>query len=69
LAIELQTILLIDEKMARSAVRKLNLKIIGTAGVLFLAKKRKVIDAVLPIIKKTERSRVLFIRRINSRDL
>lgn len=47
--------LLIDEKLARSAAAQLNIKIIGTAGVLLLAKKKKLIIAVLPVIEQLKR--------------
>lgn len=50
LAIELRTGLLIDEKLGRNIATQLNIKIIGTAGALLLAKQRKIIKAVLPII-------------------
>jgi predicted nucleic acid-binding protein len=56
LAVELKASLLIDEKLARSAARNLNLKIIGTAGVLLLAKQKKIINAVLPIIKEIKKT-------------
>jgi predicted nucleic acid-binding protein len=56
LAVELKASLLIDEKLARNAARNLNLKIIGTAGVLLLAKQKKIIDAVLPIIKELKKT-------------
>lgn len=52
LAIELHTGLLIDEKLGRNIATQLNIKIIGTAGALLLAKQRKIIKAVLPIINQ-----------------
>jgi len=42
--------LLIDEKLGRRAAEKLNIKIIGTVGVLLLAKRRKCIDKISPLI-------------------
>lgn len=54
LALQLNTGLLIDEKMGRSAAKKLNLKIIGTAGVLLLAKKKKLIKKISPIIAELQ---------------
>lgn len=52
LALKMRTSLLIDEKLGRAAAKKLNLKIIGTAGVLLLAKQNKIIDKVSPLIHK-----------------
>jgi predicted nucleic acid-binding protein len=42
--------LLIDEKLGRGIAQKANITIIGTAGVLLLAKKKGVIPAVAPLI-------------------
>lgn len=50
LALKLKTGLLIDEKLGRSVAKKLKLKIIGTAGVILLAKKNKLINKVFPLI-------------------
>lgn len=50
LAIKLNSALLIDEKLGRNAAKKLDLKIIGTAGVLLLAKRNGLIDQVVPLI-------------------
>ena len=56
LACILNTRLLIDEKLARSAAARLNLKVIGTAGVLLLAKKKGLIPAVLPLVQQLKHS-------------
>lgn len=56
LALKLNAGLLIDEKLGRSAAKKLNLQIIGTAGVLLLAKQNKYIDKVYPIIQELKKS-------------
>lgn len=50
LASQLQTGILIDEKLGRNAAKKLNLSVIGTAGVLLLAKKKKLINKISPLI-------------------
>ncbi|HEX4044729.1 MAG TPA: DUF3368 domain-containing protein [Gammaproteobacteria bacterium] len=50
LAKQLDAGLLIDEKLGRNVAKNLNLKIIGTAGVLLLAKKNKLIPKVYPLI-------------------
>lgn len=56
LAIKLKTGLLIDEKLGRSAAKKLNVKVIGTAGVLLLAKSNNLIDKVSPLIYELRNS-------------
>jgi predicted nucleic acid-binding protein len=52
LAIETHYPLLIDEKLGRSTAKRFGIKIIGTAGVLILAKRKGLIDAVEPIIQE-----------------
>ncbi|MFT3742082.1 MAG: DUF3368 domain-containing protein [Gammaproteobacteria bacterium] len=52
LAIKLNAGLLVDEKLARKTATRFNVKIIGTAGVLLLAKKKGIIPAVSPIIQQ-----------------
>jgi uncharacterized protein len=56
LALELGAPLLVDERLARSAARQLHIKIIGTAGVLLLAKQKNFIPAVLPLINQMKKS-------------
>ncbi len=51
LALKLSASLLIDEKLGRNIAKNLNLKTIGTAGVLLLAKQRKLISKVKPLIE------------------
>ncbi len=47
LAIETDTnIVILDDKKARNIARRLGLKIIGTVGILVLAKKQKLIDDI-----------------------
>jgi len=50
LGIKLNARLLIDEKLGRKVAQQFKLPVIGTAGVLMLAKEKKVIKKVLPII-------------------
>lgn len=52
LALQLKTGILIDEKLGRKAACKMNLHVIGTAGTLLLAKKKKLIKKVAPIIQE-----------------
>jgi predicted nucleic acid-binding protein len=52
LALQLDSRLLIDEKLGRSAAKELGLKIIGTAGILLLAKQKNLIHAVSPLIEE-----------------
>ena len=55
LAIEVNAdIVILDDKKARSIARRLDLKIIGTVGILILAKKQKLIDDI-----ETEINRLL----------
>ena len=50
LAYQLKTGLLIDEKLGRQVARKINIRLIGTAGVLLLAKQKNHIIEVAPLI-------------------
>jgi len=52
LAFQLKTGLLIDEKLGRQTAQKMNLRIIGTAGVLLLAKERNLIKKIAPLIQE-----------------
>lgn len=52
LAKQLNTGLLIDEKLGRQQATKMELKIIGTAGVLVLAKQKGFIKKVTPLLSK-----------------
>jgi predicted nucleic acid-binding protein len=44
--------LLIDEKLGREVAKKFTLKIIGTAGILLLAKKKNIISDVKTLIQQ-----------------
>lgn len=50
LALKLSASVLIDEKTGRSIATKLGLSVIGSAGVLLVAKKRGLIGSVRPIL-------------------
>ena len=52
LAIEQNARLLIDEKLGRQVAEKLNISIIGTAGVLVIAKQKNLIKAVKPLLNQ-----------------
>ena len=56
LALQIEAGLLIDEKIGRDVARKLNLKIIGTAGALLLAKKKKLVNKIAPLIMQLKQS-------------
>jgi predicted nucleic acid-binding protein len=55
LALINKSILLIDGKSGRRAAKKLHVKIIGTAGILLLAKKQEIIHEVWPVISELKR--------------
>ena len=50
LAVQFKTGLLIDEKLGRSVAKKMNIQFIGTAGVLLLAKQKKYVPMITPLI-------------------
>lgn len=50
LALELGAGLLMDDKAGRNVAKRLDLAVIGTAGVLVLAKRKGVIDTVRPAL-------------------
>ncbi len=50
------SIVILDDKRARSIARRLGLKVIGTVGVLILAKKQGLIDVKAEIRKLLETS-------------
>jgi len=52
LATQLNARLLMDDKLGRQTAEKMNLRIIGTAGVLILAKKKNLILKIAPLIKE-----------------
>ena len=57
LAVEVyDSIVILDDKRARSIARRLGLKVIGTVGVLILAKKQGLIDVKAEIRKLLETS-------------
>lgn len=56
LALELNSPLLIDERLARMTAKQLHIKIIGTAGTLLLAKQNNLIPEVLPLIHQLKKS-------------
>ncbi len=55
IALALETsgsLLLIDEKSGRQADRELHLNIVGTVGILILAKERNLIPALAPLLAR-----------------
>jgi len=48
--------LLIDERKGRAVAKRRGIPVVGVAGVLLTAKKRGLIDLVLPILKNLERA-------------
>lgn len=52
LAHSLKLPLVIDEKLGRGIAREMGIKIIGTVGILLLAKEKKIIKLIKPILQK-----------------
>ena len=48
--------LLIDERKGRAIANRRGVPVVGIAGVLLAAKKRGLIDAVVPILKNFEQA-------------
>ena len=56
--------LLIDEKLGRQVAQKLQIKIIGTAGILILAKQNNIIPAVEPILHNLKEGGYFFSKNL-----
>jgi len=56
LALSTQYPLLIDEKLGRKIAKELKIKIIGTAGILLLAKRKGLIRKVFPLLSELQKS-------------
>lgn len=52
--------LIIDEKLGRTVATKLQIKIIGSAGILLLAKQRKIISAIKPVLSQLKSENYYF---------
>ena len=57
LAHSLNLPLIIDEKLGRGVAKKLGVKIIGTIGVLLLAKQKKMVKVIKPILLQLKNGR------------
>ena len=55
LAIELSEPVLMDERLGRQAAAAHGLAVIGSAGILLTAKRKKLISAILPILESWQR--------------
>lgn len=55
LAFELKVKIILDDKAARSLAKKLRLPVIGTIGLLLVAKQRALIHAIRPFFDDLER--------------
>ena len=49
-------LIILDDKDARKIAEKLGLKIMGTAGILLLAKKKGIIEEIKPILEEMRTS-------------
>lgn len=56
LALKLNAMSLIDEAKGRSIAKRNNIKIIGSAGILLLAKRRGLITEVMPLVESLRES-------------
>ena len=56
LAISTQYPLLIDERLGRKIAKQLQIKLIGTAGVLLLAKQKRLIKKTSPLLTELQKS-------------
>lgn len=56
--------LLIDEKKGRAICQQLNLNIVGSLGILLLAKQQGLIDELKPLIVQLENSPVFFDKKL-----
>lgn len=64
LASQLNAPILIDEKLGRKVAEKKGLNAIGTAGVLLLAKKKKLIEKVIPVIAELKTNGYYFSKEL-----
>jgi uncharacterized protein len=55
LALALRSPLLIDERIGRQVAAALAIKVIGTIGILLLAKRRSLITAIRPVVDSLKR--------------
>lgn len=56
LALEMDSMILIDERKGRSYAKNLNLRVRGTLGLLFEAKKKGIVKSVTECIDKLKRA-------------
>lgn len=56
LALQIKSGVLMDEKLGRNVAAKLEIPVIGTAGILLLAKQKKKIDLVKPVIDQLKQA-------------
>lgn len=56
--------LLVDDEKARKAARLNNIKIIGSLGVLLIAKEIKLIQYIRPYINKIQESNIYYSEKI-----
>lgn len=56
--------LLIDEKKGRAICQQLNVNIVGSLGILLLAKQQGLIDELKPLIVQLENSPVFFDKKL-----
>ena len=49
-------LIILDDKDARKIAEKLGLKVMGTAGILLLAKKKGIIEEIKPILEEMRTS-------------
>jgi uncharacterized protein len=69
LASELGLRLIVDDKQARSAARQMGIEVIGTVGLLIIAKKRGMISDLKPVLDELEQNKFFIGKQLRAEAL